>query len=43
MRAANKTDTQNLKEMLKTLGPLTPILTTPLNLIEHLITKFQNN
>jgi len=41
--AINKTDTKNLKEILKTLGPLTPILTTPLNLIEHIITKFQNN
>ena len=41
--AINKTDTQNLKEMTKTLGPLTPILTTPLNLIEQLITKFKNN
>ena len=41
--AINKTDTKNLKEMTKTLGPLTPILTTPLNLIEHLITKFKNN
>jgi O-antigen/teichoic acid export membrane protein len=41
--AITKTDTKNLKEMLKTLGPLTPILTTPLKLIEHLITKYQKN
>ena len=41
--AIDQTDTRNLKEMTKTLGPLTPILAAPLNLIEHLITKFQNN
>jgi len=41
--AINKTDIQNLKEMLKTLGPVTPILTTPLKIIEYLITKFQKN
>ena len=40
--AINKTDTQNLEEMTKTLGPLSPIVTAPLNLIEHLITKYQN-
>ncbi|MCK4884616.1 polysaccharide biosynthesis C-terminal domain-containing protein, partial [Candidatus Bathyarchaeota archaeon] len=39
--AINKADTQNLKELLKTLGPVTPILTTPLTIIEYLITKFQ--
>ena len=41
--AINKTDTQTLKRMLKTFGPLTSILTTLLNIIEHLITKFQKN
>jgi len=41
--AINQKDITNLKEMLKPLGPLAPILTTPLKLIEHLITKFQKN
>ena len=41
LAAINQKDIQNLKEILKTLGPLTPILTTPLRIIEHLITKFQ--
>jgi O-antigen/teichoic acid export membrane protein len=41
--AINKTDTQNLKEILKTLGPLTPIINIPLNLIEYLNNKFQTN
>jgi O-antigen/teichoic acid export membrane protein len=34
--AINKTDTKNLKEMLKTLGPLTKIISIPLNIIEKL-------
>jgi hypothetical protein len=29
--ALNKTDIQNLKEMIKGLGPLTPLFTTPLS------------
>jgi hypothetical protein len=37
----NKTDTQNLKEMLKALGPLTPIFNIPLNIIEKLTTILQ--
>jgi O-antigen/teichoic acid export membrane protein len=41
MGAINKTDIQNLKEMLKALGPLAPILNTPLNIIEKLTTKLQ--
>ena len=41
--AINQTDTKNLKEMLKTLGPLTPIINIPLNIIELMITKFQKN
>ena len=43
MGAINQQDIQNLKEMLTSLGPLAPILTLPLNSIEHLITKFQKN
>ncbi len=39
--AINKTDTQNLKEMLKALGPLTLLFNIPLNIIEKLTTKFQ--
>jgi len=39
--AINKTDIQNLKEMLKELGPLAPLFTLPLYLIEKLITIFQ--
>ena len=35
--AINKTDTQNLKEMLKELGPLTGILNIPLNIIENIV------
>ena len=34
---------KKLKEMLTTLGPLKPILTIPLNLIEYLITKVYTN
>ncbi|MEJ2272248.1 MAG: oligosaccharide flippase family protein, partial [Candidatus Bathyarchaeota archaeon] len=41
--AITKTDTKNLKEMTKTLGPLKTILTLPINLIEYLITKLQKN
>jgi putative peptidoglycan lipid II flippase len=41
--AINKTDTKTLKEILNTLGPLAPILNTPLNIIDRLITKFQKN
>ncbi|MEJ2242341.1 MAG: hypothetical protein P8Y18_09390, partial [Candidatus Bathyarchaeota archaeon] len=41
--AITKTDTANLKEMTKTLGPLKTILALPLNLIEYLIKKLQKN
>ena len=41
--AINQQDIQNLKEMLTSLGPLAPILTTPLKLMEYLINKFQKN
>ncbi len=41
--AITKTDTKNLKEMIKTLGPLKTILTLPINLIEYLIKKLQKN
>jgi hypothetical protein len=37
--AITKTDTKNLKEMTKNLGPLKSILTIPIKLIEYLITK----
>jgi hypothetical protein len=46
MGAINKTDIQNLKEMLKGLGPLTPIFTLPLlplYLLERLTATFQGN
>ena len=43
MGAINKTDTQNLKEMLKELGPIAPIFTLPLYLLERLTTTFQNS
>jgi O-antigen/teichoic acid export membrane protein len=39
--AINKEDTENLKEMLKALGPLGSILNIPLNIIEKLANKFQ--
>jgi hypothetical protein len=39
--AINKTDTKNLKEMLKALGPLAPLFTLPLFLIEKLTLIFQ--
>ena len=39
--AIDQTDTRNLKEMTKTLGPLTPIINIPLNIIEKLTTKIQ--
>jgi O-antigen/teichoic acid export membrane protein len=39
--AINKKDTQNLKEMLKALGPLAPIINIPLNFIEKLAPIFQ--
>jgi len=35
--AINKTDIQNLKEMLKELGPLTKILNYPLNIMEKIL------
>ncbi len=38
--AINKDDTQNLKEMLKALGPLSPIFNILLNIIEKIATKF---
>jgi len=41
--AINKTDTRNLKEMLKALGPLAPLFTLPLNLIEKLTTILQKS
>jgi hypothetical protein len=37
--AIDQKDTKNLKEMLKSLGPLAPILNTPLNIIEKIFTK----
>ena len=39
IKAITKTDTQNLKEMLKALGPLATILNIPLNIIEKLANK----
>ena len=39
--AINREDTQNLKEMMKALGPLATILNIPLNIIERIATKFQ--
>jgi O-antigen/teichoic acid export membrane protein len=39
--AINKTDTKNLKEMLKALGPLAPIFNIPLNIIEKLTLALQ--
>ena len=39
--AINTEDTENLKEMLKTLGPLGSILNIPLNIIKKLANKFQ--
>ena len=41
MGAINKADIKNLKELLKTFGPLQTILNTPLNLMEKLIIKFK--
>ncbi len=41
--AINKEDTENLKEMLKALGPIGSILNIPLNIIEKLANKFQKN
>jgi len=41
MGAINKADIKNLKELLKTFGPLQTILNTPLNLMEKLINKFK--
>ncbi|MHC3129859.1 MAG: hypothetical protein IBV52_07265 [Candidatus Bathyarchaeota archaeon] len=43
MRAANKTDIQNLKEMLKALGPLAPLFTLPLFLIEKITIIFHKS
>jgi hypothetical protein len=36
MGAVNKTDIQNLREMLKELGPLSYLFKLPLNIIEKL-------
>jgi O-antigen/teichoic acid export membrane protein len=41
--AINKEDTENLKEMLKALGPLATILNIPLNIIEKLANKFHKH
>jgi len=41
--AINKTDIQNFKEMLKGLGPLAPLFTLPLSLIERLTNIFQRS
>jgi len=41
--AINKTDIQNFKEMVKGLGPLAPLFTLPLSLIERLTTVFQRS
>lgn len=41
--AINTADTQNLKEMLKSLGPVRPILAPLLQLVEYLTIKFQKN
>ncbi|MCJ7613723.1 hypothetical protein MUO71_03015 [Candidatus Bathyarchaeota archaeon] len=37
----NKTDTQNLQEMLKGLGPIATLFTLPLCLIEKITSIFQ--
>jgi len=42
MGAINKTDTQTLKEMLTTLGPLTQIINKLLYILEKITNKFQN-
>jgi O-antigen/teichoic acid export membrane protein len=39
--AINSKDTQNLREILKALGPLAPIITKPLYLIDFVIAKSQ--
>jgi O-antigen/teichoic acid export membrane protein len=39
IKAITKIDTQNLKEMLKALGPLATILNIPLNIIEKIANK----
>ena len=39
--AINQSDTENLKDMLKALGPLARIFNIPLNVIEKLTIKFQ--
>jgi len=41
MGAINHTDIKNLKEMLRVLGPIVPLLDMPLNIIEKLIATFQ--
>jgi stage V sporulation protein B len=41
--AINQTDTKNLKEMLKALGPLAPIFNIPLYLITKLSSLFQKS
>jgi O-antigen/teichoic acid export membrane protein len=37
--AINKKDTQNLREVLKALGPLGAVIATPLNVVEFIIAK----
>jgi len=39
--AINHADIKNLKEMLRVLGPIAPLLNMPLNIIEKLIATFQ--
>jgi len=41
--AINKTDTQNLQEMLKGLGPIATLFTLPLHIIEKLTIIFQKS
>jgi O-antigen/teichoic acid export membrane protein len=41
--AINKKDVQNFREMLKGLGPLAPIFTLPLSLLERLTEIFQRS
>jgi len=41
--AINKADVQNFKEMLKGVGPLAPLFTLPLSLIERLTTVFHRS
>ncbi len=41
--AVNKKDIQNFKEMLKGLGPIAPLFTLPLSLVERLTNIFQRS